>query len=69
MITGKRTTDHLDRGMIPLTCAEVRRVLIVLLVEPAHPRSAPTRCGLTGNDATKHRRTTQYQRQKAVVAE
>lgn len=62
--------EHTDRptpaGLIPLTCNEVRRLFVVLIVEPAGTRACP-HAWSTWRRRHQHRsRTSHYQRQETT---
>jgi SRSO17 transposase len=62
-------TEHTDRpapaGLIELTCAEIRRLFITLIVEPARALACPLRWSIWRRRHQHRARTSHYQRQQA----
>jgi len=63
--------EHTDRpqpaGLIALTCNEVRRLLTVLVVEPARPLACPHAWSLWRRRHQHRARTSHYRRQSAAL--
>ena len=62
--------EHTDRpapaGLIELTCAEIRRLFITLIVEPARQVACPLRWSNWRRQHQHRARTSHYQRQQAA---
>jgi hypothetical protein len=62
--------EHTDRpapaGLIELTCAEIRRLFITLIVEPARTLACPLRWSHWRRQHQHRARTSHYQRQQAA---